>query len=85
MDHFYVYILFSTTSNKYYVGQTQNLQTRLEEHNNGKGGEFTSKHMPWNLMYHEIFKSRVEAVKREKEIKNKKSRKYIEWLISKPW
>ena len=31
MRHF-VYILFSETANKYYIGETNNLERRLEEH-----------------------------------------------------
>ncbi|TDE00130.1 GIY-YIG nuclease family protein, partial [Flavobacterium sandaracinum] len=37
----------------------------------------------WALVYFEIFDSRSLAVQREMEIKKKKSRKYIEYLISK--
>ena len=33
-------------------------------------------------MYQEAFETKGEAFKREIEIKNKKSRKYIEWVIS---
>ncbi len=39
--------------------------------------------MPWRLVYFEMFETRTEAIKRENEIKSKKSRKYIEVLISK--
>ena len=37
---------------------------------------------PWKLVYTEIFSTRAEAAAREKKIKLKKSRKYIEWLIA---
>lgn len=43
---------------------------------------FTSKANDWELVYKEKFSTREEAYKREKQIKAKKSRKYIEWLIS---
>jgi len=79
---FIVYILYSTKCDKYYVGQTANLEVRMEEHNIGKGGAFSSSCLPWILVYQESFPSRREAVKREREIKNKKSRIYIEKLIS---
>jgi predicted GIY-YIG superfamily endonuclease len=36
----------------------------------------------WKLVYTEIFQTKSEAAKRELAIKKKKSRKYIEWLIS---
>ena len=35
----------------------------------------------WCVVYDEVFNNRSDAMKREKEIKDKKSRKYIEWLI----
>ena len=79
---YFIYILYSEKCDKFYVGQTQDLDKRLIEHNSGKGGAFSSTCMPWVLKYSEEFANRSEAVKREKEIKNKKSRKYIEWLIS---
>ena len=77
---FYVYILFSQKLNRYYIGYTSELSKRLQEHNSGKSS-FTSKADDWNILYTEEFDARGEAHKRELEIKNKKSRKYIEWLI----
>ena len=79
---FFTYILFSEKCDKYYVGQTANLGRRVEEHNIGKGGAFSSSCLPWKLVYHEIFQSLSDAVKRENEIKAKKSRIYIEQLVS---
>ena len=76
-----VYILYSEKCDKYYVGQSEDLQKRLYEHNNNKGGKFSKSYSPWKLVYHENYVSRIEAIAREKEIKNKKSRKYIELLI----
>ncbi len=78
---YYVYILYSQKCDKFYIGHTDSLERRIEEHNLGQGGQFSSSCNPWKLMYHETFSNRAEAMKREKEIKNKKSRKYIEWLI----
>ncbi len=37
---------------------------------------------PWTCVYTEVYMTRSEAMKREKEIKGKKSRKYIEYLLS---
>jgi putative endonuclease len=38
--------------------------------------------MPWSLVYHEEFATRSKAMKRELEIKRRRSKKYIEKLIS---
>jgi putative endonuclease len=65
---------------KYYTGYTENVEVRLNQHNNGLS-DFTSKADDWQLKYLEEFETREHAMKREKEIKAKKSRKYIEWLI----
>ena len=54
--------------------------TRLIRHNN-KGVPSTKPYVPWEMVYTENFVSRSSASAREKEIKNKKSRKYIELLI----
>jgi putative endonuclease len=77
---FFVYILFSQKINRYYVGYTSDLDKRLQEHNSGIS-TFTAKASDWKIMFTQQFNSREEAHKRELEIKNKKSRKYIEWLI----
>ena len=79
---FIVYIIYSIRLNRYYVGYSQDVQKRLDEHNSGIS-DFTAKTNDWQLRYTESFADGKRAISREKEIKNKKSRKYIEWLISK--
>jgi len=79
----FVYILYSAKVNKYYIGACTNLERRLYEHNIGHS-TFTATGIPWELKYTEQFGSLAEAKKREKEIKNKKSRIYIEKLIATP-
>ena len=78
---YYVYIIYSQTADHFYVGQTDNLTERLAHHLEGKS-PYTSIAKDWSLVYKEVFETRTEAIKRENEIKRKKSRKYIEWLIT---
>lgn len=78
---FYVYIIYSELLQKYYIGQTQKLVVRLEQHNAGMN-KATKSGKPWELKFRKDFQSRSEAVVYERELKNKKSRNYIEWLIS---
>ncbi len=78
---FFVYILYSESIDKYYVGYTNDLQRRLSEHNRIKG-KYTDKGIPWKLVYTEHFSTKAEAQTREKQMKSKKSRKYIEWIIA---
>ena len=79
---FYIYIIYSEKVNKYYVGQTENIEERMISHNSSIS-KYTSISDDWNLVYTESFDTINEAIQRENEIKKKKSRKYIEWLISK--
>ncbi|MFM2305653.1 MAG: hypothetical protein RLZZ367_322 [Bacteroidota bacterium] len=79
----YLYILYSESTDKYYVGATNDLDERLRRHqlDNDK---YTSKGKPWVLVYKEEYPTKADAMKREREIKAKKSRKYIEYLIEHP-
>ena len=76
-----VYILYSVMLDQYYIGHTENVSDRIFRHNNS-GSKSTKKANDWVLKYTEAFGTRGEAMKRELEIKNKKSRKYMESLIN---
>jgi putative endonuclease len=79
---YYVYILYSASLEKYYTGSCEDLSIRLNnQHNRGRVIS-TKAGIPWILKYTEAFETRSEAVKRENQIKKKKSRTYIELLIS---
>lgn len=73
---FYVYIIYNARFDKFYIGQTNNLERRLSEHNNNLGF-YTSKYAikyKWKLVYFENYKTRKESVRREKFLKNQKSK-----------
>ncbi len=76
---FFVYIIFSVSADKYYVGQTDNIGERIHSHNNGNS-PYTSIARDWKLVYSETYSTRTEVRKRENAIKRKKSRKYINGL-----
>jgi putative endonuclease len=78
---YYVYILRSDKDGSFYIGHAADLDERIQRHNLGKSS-YTKVRMPWKLIYHEVFTTRSEAMKREKEIKRMKSREYIERLVS---
>jgi putative endonuclease len=73
---YFVYILRSLKDGKLYIGQTNNLDHRIQRHNSGKVNA-TKYRRPLELVYREIFGSRSEAMKREKYFKSLKSSKYI--------
>ena len=77
---FTVYILRSEKIGKFYVGHTEDINKRLLRHNSGQVTATRGKG-PWAIVYQEYFPSRAEAVRRELEIKSKKSSKYIERLM----
>ncbi len=77
---FEVYIIFSRLIDRYYIGHTQNIDDRIMRHTNS-GSKSTKKASDWVLKYTEKHETRSSAMKREMEIKRKKSRKYIEGLI----
>jgi putative endonuclease len=77
-----MYVLYSEKLDKYYVGACSDMERRLYEHNIGHS-KFTSKGVPWVLVYKESFETLKESKRREMEVKRMKSRKYIENLIGK--
>lgn len=76
-----VYILYSQSKDKYYIGFSHNPAERLTEHNAGATPS-TRPGIPWIMVYKEEFSDKTTAIKRENSIKKMKSRKYIERLIS---
>jgi len=81
MRHF-LYIIYSEKVDRYYVGITKDIETRIKRHNQG-WTRSTKDRGIWELKYVEEFTDKSEAIRREKEIKRKKSRRYIERLIKK--
>ena len=77
---FFVYIIQSKKDNSYYIGQCDDLDSRLSKHNDN-WSKYTSSKTPWRLVYFEAFSSRSAAITREKKIKSKKSKKYLLYLI----
>jgi putative endonuclease len=72
---YYVYVQWSSKLNKRYVGTTNNVEKRLNEHNRGCN-KFTKSGIPWILVFHE--ESRTEALKREKFLKSGQGRAWLD-------
>ncbi|MBN2483212.1 MAG: GIY-YIG nuclease family protein [Candidatus Omnitrophica bacterium] len=78
----WVYILQNTESKKFYVGCTADVNARVKEHNYRREQRWTGRQQgQWQLVYKKLFSTKREALIREKAIKRKKSRRYIEQLI----
>jgi len=65
----YVYILRCANSTLY-VGSTHDLQARLKAHNNGRGAAYTFKYRPVHLVYSEMYQTKTDALKRERQLKH---------------
>jgi putative endonuclease len=77
-----VYVLFSKSIDKYYVGSCSNLTRRLEEHNSHEySSGFTRRASDWEVYFSIDWLKPHQARDIEKHIKRMKSRKYIENLI----
>ena len=74
VDMYVVYVLYSPTIDKFYIGSTSDLEKRIYYHNNGKS-PYTRKRGPWSVVYQESYQTRNEAIRRERELKNWKSSK----------
>ncbi len=70
MSKGYVYFLTNFHRTTLYIGFTSNLARRIWEHKQEKGSEFTSKYKLTILVYAEEFDSIVDAIDREKQLKN---------------
>ncbi|MEE9120830.1 MAG: GIY-YIG nuclease family protein [Syntrophobacteria bacterium] len=77
---YFVYILMSEKAGTYYVGHTQDLIDRLDRHNQGRV-KYTKSKRPWDLVYFEEYPDRSSAMTREEDIKNRKSKKFIDSLV----
>lgn len=77
----YTYIL-KCSDNTFYTGWTNDLDKRINAHNNKKGAKYTKSRIPVTLIYYEAHESKEEAMKREREIK-RLTRKQKEKLIEK--
>lgn len=65
---YYVYLLKSINYNRYYIGQTDNIQNRLKLHNQGRV-KSTAPYKPWKLVGYEEYETRNKARYREYQLK----------------
>jgi putative endonuclease len=79
---YYTYILYSDKFDRFYYGQTEDLQARIDKHNKGTVIS-TAQYLPWKLYAYIKLNSRSEALLMEKKLKNLKSRLRIAQFINK--
>ena len=67
---YFVYLLISKINSKLisYVGYTNNIKKRINDHNESKGAKFTKgKH--WEIAYCKKYKNKIVAMKEEYKLK----------------
>src|SRR6478735_10106772 len=78
----FIYILYSRAFDKFYIGETINVEGRLQQHNSGYYGTSSTRYTKdWQLKLFFRMRNREEALKLEKYIKSMKSKKFIDKLI----
>ena len=79
----YLYILFSEKLNRFYVGETSNVEKRLIMHNQHVyKNSFTKSASDWVIHLSKKYNNKNDALYIEKFIKRMKSRKFIEKIIN---
>lgn len=68
-SNFYVYITTNPQKTVLYIGVTNDLAKRMEEHAKANVNSFVGKYFCYNLIYYEHFRSVNEAIAREKQLK----------------
>ncbi len=76
-----VYVLYSETYEKIYIGYTSDLENRLLSHNKLSNKGYTVKYRPWKVVYTEEYSDKNDALKREKQLKSAKGREFIRTVI----
>ena len=77
---FFDYVLQSQKDQKYYIGHTNNLERRIQDHNRGKSKSVKNRG-PFQLVLKEVFAARVDAITRERQIKKYKGGDAFKKLI----
>ena len=79
---YFVYIIESLVNNRYYIGQTENLESRIDRHNKGLN-KSTKVYKPWELRWWNEYETRSEAVIIETKLKRIKKREGIRSFVKK--
>jgi putative endonuclease len=76
MSWFYVYVLKSDLDNQWYTGFTENLKSRIEDHNAGRVSS-TKLRKPFQIIYSEACLNKYDALAREKYLKSGMGKRFL--------
>ncbi|MCC7159060.1 MAG: GIY-YIG nuclease family protein [Ignavibacteria bacterium] len=80
LKKYYVYCLYSISHDRLYIGQTDNIERRLKQHESGKAPS-TKPYLPVRVVHIEELDSREKAVQRERELKSSNGRRFLRDLL----
>ncbi len=80
VNMYYVYVLLSEKDNNFYIGFSENVEQRLDEHNAGKNVS-TRLRRPFRLIYCEGHTSKSDALRREKYFKSSKGKTTLKQIL----
>lgn len=72
---YFIYVLYNDDFDRYYIGMSHNVESRLMDHNKGLS-KSTKPYVPWTLVHKEQFETRMEARTREKYLKSAAGRRW---------
>lgn len=78
----FVYIL-QCSDGSLYTGYTNDVEKRFEKHKLGKGGKYTRSHKTLKIVYTEKLQTKIDALKREREIKSWSRKEKIDLVSAK--
>ncbi len=78
---FVSYALYSAAFDKLYIGFTNDLISRFYSHNSLAKSGYTLRYRPWKVIHVEFFETKAEAMKREKELKSSRGRKFLRGIL----
>ncbi len=76
---YFVYILYSENFDRYYIGQTKEISTRLKRHND-RLESFTKAYVPWRLECVVEKPTRAEAMILERKLKNLNRKRILDFI-----
>jgi len=74
----YTYIMSNRKRTVFYIGVTNHLFTRIQQHRSNEGSKFCSKYNCFDLVYYETYENINDAIDREKQLK----RWHRKWKIN---
>ena len=86
-QQYFIYIVSNISNSVLYVGVTNNIFRRIEEHRADIHAGFTKKYRCHKLVYYEVFETAYDAITREKQLKggSRKKKENLIFSINPTW